>query len=63
MKLNLVLWKGKVDRPLARFIRKITERGKTNIIRNEKSDLTTDTIEIKGLEETITNSYMTIKTT
>ena len=42
---------------------KITEIAKTNKIRNEEGKLTSDTIEIEGLEEVIMNNYMSIRTT
>ena len=36
----------KIDKPLARLIKK--KRGKTQINRNEKGEVTTDTAEIQG---------------
>ena len=39
----------KIDKPLARLIKKKRERTQINKIRNEKGEITTDTAEIKGL--------------
>ena len=36
----------KIDKPLARLIKKKRERNKINKIRNEKGEVTTDTAEI-----------------
>ena len=36
----------KIDKPLARLIKKKRERAQLNKIRNEKGEVTTDTIEI-----------------
>ena len=38
----------KIDKPLARFIKKETEKNQTNKIRNEKGELTTDNAEIES---------------
>ena len=39
----------KIDKPLARFIKKKRERTQINKIRNEKGDVTTDTAEIQSI--------------
>ena len=39
----------KIDRPLARLIKKKRERMKINKIRNEKGEITTDTVEIQRI--------------
>ena len=39
----------KIDKPLARLIKKKTERTQINKIRNEKGDVTTDTTEIQSI--------------
>ena len=41
--------KNKIDKPLARLIRKKRERGQINKIRNEKGEVTTDTTEIQKI--------------
>ena len=38
----------KIDKPLARLIKKKREKTQINRIRNEKEDITTDTAEIQG---------------
>ena len=38
----------KIDRPLARLIRKKREKAQINTTRNEKGEVTTDTAEIQG---------------
>ena len=38
----------KIDKPLARLIKKKMEETKINRIRNEKGDITTDTVEIQS---------------
>ena len=53
----------KIDKPLARLIKKKRESAQINKIRNEKGDVTTDTIEIQRIIETTTNDYMPIKQT
>ena len=40
----------KIDKPLARLIKKKRERTQINEIRNEKEEVTTDTTEIKHLK-------------
>ena len=39
----------KIDKPLARLIKKKRERTQINKIRNEKGDVTTDTTEIQSI--------------
>ena len=39
----------KTDKPLARFIKKKREKTQTNRIRNEKGEVTTDTVEIQRI--------------
>ena len=46
----------KIDKPLARLIKKKREKNQINKIRNEKGELTTDNAEYKGLKETIMNN-------
>ena len=53
----------KIDKPIAILIKKKREKNKINKIRNEKGDVTTDTIEIQRIIETTTNNYMPIKQT
>ena len=53
----------KIDKPLARLIKKKRESAQINKIRNEKGDVTTDTIEIQRIIETTTNNYMPIRQT
>ena len=38
----------KIDKPLARLIKKKREKTQINRIRNEKGELTTDTAEVQG---------------
>ena len=39
----------KIDKPLARFIKKNREKDQINKIRNEKGEVTTDTAEIQRI--------------
>ena len=39
----------KIDKPLARFIKKNRERAQINKIRNEKGEITTDSTEIQRI--------------
>ena len=39
----------KMDKPLSRLIKKKRERIQINTIRNERGEITTDTIEIQGI--------------
>ena len=39
----------KIDKPLARFIKKKREKNQINKIRNEKGDVTTDNAEIQRM--------------
>ena len=43
----MVLWEDKIDKPLARLIKKKKEGTQINKIRNEKGEITTDTTEIE----------------
>ena len=53
----------KIDKPLARLIKKKREMTQINRIRNEKGEITTDTAEIQGSREITTSNYMPIKWT
>ena len=53
----------KVDKPLARLIKKKRERMQINKIRNEKGEITTNTTEIQRIVRDTTNSYMPKKWT
>ena len=52
----------KIDKPLARLIKKQREKNQTNRIRNENGEITTDSTEIRSQETTMSN-YMPIKWT
>ena len=52
----------KIDKPLARLIKKKRKENQINKIRNEKGEVTTDNAEIQRIIETIMN-YMAIKWT
>ena len=52
----------KIEKPLARLIKKKKERAQINKIRNKK-EVTTNTTEIKGSYGTTTSNYMPIKWT
>ena len=52
----------KIDRPLARLIKKQREKNQINKIRNENGEITTDNTEIQKIIRTIRN-YMPIKWT
>ena len=52
----------KIDKPLARLIKKQREKNQTNRIRNENGEITTDSTEIQS-QETTMNNYMPIKWT
>ena len=41
--------KNKIDKPLARLIKKKKEKNQINIIRNEKGEVTTDNAEIQRI--------------
>ena len=50
MNRELILEKiNKTDKPLSRLIKKKRERTQINIIRNERSEITTDTTEIQRI--------------
>ena len=51
----------KIDKPLARLIKKKREKTQINTIRNENGEQTTDTAEYKGSWEISTSNYMPIK--
>ena len=51
----------KIDKPLARHIKKKREKNQINKIRNEKGEIKTDNEEIQRIIETIMNNYMAIK--
>ena len=51
----------KIDKPLARFIKKNREKDQINKIRNEKGEVTTDNAEIQRIIKSIMNNYMAIK--
>ena len=51
----------KIDKPLARLIKKKREKNQINNIRNENGEVTTDNAEIQRIIETIMNNYMAIK--
>ena len=53
----------KIDKPLARLIKKQREKNQINKIRNENGEITTDNTEYKGSEETTISNYMPIKWT
>ena len=50
----------KIDKSLARLIKKEREKNQINKIMNEKGEVTMDNAEYKGLYETIRNNYMAI---
>ena len=52
----------KIDKPLARLIKKKRERTQINKMRNEKGEITTDTREIQMIRDYYSN-YMPIKWT
>ena len=51
----------KIDKPLARLIKKKRERNQINRIRNEHGEITTDNTEIQRIIETTISNYMPIK--
>ena len=53
----------KMDKPLARLIKKKREKTQINRIRNEKGEVTTDTAEIQRIMRVTTSNYMPIKWT
>ena len=48
----------KIDKPLARLIKKQREKNQINKIRNENGEITTDTQKYKGSYETTISNYM-----
>ena len=52
----------KIDKPLAKLIKKIREKNQINKIRNENGEIQT-TQKYKGSQETTISNYMTIKWT
>ena len=53
----------KIDKPLARLIKKKREKTQINTIRNEIGEVTTDTAEIQRLMRDYYSNYMPIKWT
>ena len=53
----------KIDKPLARLIKKEREKTQINRIRNQKGEVTTDTAEIQRIMRFTTSNYMPIKWT
>ena len=53
----------KIDKPLARLIKKKREMTQIKISRNEKGEVTTDTAEIQRIMRITTSNYMPIKWT
>ena len=53
----------KIDKPLARLIKKQREKNKINKIRNENGEITRDNTEIQRIIETTISKYMPIKWT
>ena len=53
----------KLDKPLARFIRKKRDKNQINKSRKENGEITTDNTEIKGSQDTTISNYMPIKWT
>ena len=51
----------KIDKPLARLIKKKSEKNQINKIRNENGEITTDTQKYKGSYETTISNCMIIK--
>ena len=51
----------KIDKPLARPIKKKREKNQINKIRNEKGEVTTDNAEIQRIIRDYLNNYMEIK--
>ena len=50
----------KIEKPLARLIKKQREKNQINKIRNEKGEVTTDNAEIQRIIRTIMNNHMAI---
>ena len=53
--------RNKIDKPLARLIKKKREKNQINKTRNEKGEITTDNAEIQRIIEDFMNNSMTIK--
>ena len=53
----------KLDKPLARLIKKKREKNQINKIRNENGEITTDNTEIQRIIESTISNCMTIKWT
>ena len=51
----------KIDKPLARLIKKQREKNQINKIRNEKGEVTTDNAEMQRIIRDYCEHYMTIK--
>ena len=55
--------KNKIDKPLARLIKRKREKTQINRIRNEKGEVTMDTAEIQRIMRDYYSNYMPIKWT
>ena len=53
----------KIDKPLARLIKKKREKNQIKKIRNENGEITTDNTEMQRIKESTISNYMTIKWT
>ena len=53
----------KIDKPLARLIKKQRKKNQINKIRNENEEITTDNTEIQRIIRTTISKYMPIKWT
>ena len=53
----------KIDKPLARLMKKKREKNQANKIRNENEEITTDNTEIQRIIRTTISKYMPIKWT
>ena len=51
----------KIDKPLARLIKKKRQKNQINKIRNEKGEVTTDTVEIQRIIRDYYEHYIAIK--
>ena len=49
MKLKAGSLKDKIDKPLARFIKKKNERAQINKVRNKKGEITTEITEVQSI--------------
>ena len=53
----------KIDKPLARLLKKTREKNQINKIGNENGEITTDNTEMQRIKESTISNYMTIKWT